>query len=277
MDKTKIDWCDSSWNPVTGCLHGCEYCYARGIAERFRGKGDLREAGTGFWLDAETFEVSKGVYETKYPLTTGGKPEPFEPYNGKVTPYPFGFAPTFHRYKLEDYANKTGRNIFVCSMADLFGKWVPDSWIEAVFDACRKAPQHNYLFLTKNPERYIELKKSGKITRTDNFWFGSSVTNSNDRYAWFGDREGIHWFLSMEPILEDLWQLDTVMAKPDWIIVGAETGRRKNKVVPERVWIENLLEECRKYEIPIFMKSSLSEIWGEPLIQEFPDELKGNK
>lgn len=27
--KTKIDWCDASWNPVTGCLHGCEYCYAR--------------------------------------------------------------------------------------------------------------------------------------------------------------------------------------------------------------------------------------------------------
>ena len=27
-DRTKIDWCDASWNPVTGCLHGCEYCYA---------------------------------------------------------------------------------------------------------------------------------------------------------------------------------------------------------------------------------------------------------
>lgn len=33
--KTKIDWCDSTWNPVTGCLHGCAYCYARKIAERF--------------------------------------------------------------------------------------------------------------------------------------------------------------------------------------------------------------------------------------------------
>lgn len=30
--KTKIDWCDSTWNPVTGCLHGCAYCYARKIA-----------------------------------------------------------------------------------------------------------------------------------------------------------------------------------------------------------------------------------------------------
>ena len=37
MDKTKIDWADASWNPVTGCLHGCAYCYARKIAERFRG------------------------------------------------------------------------------------------------------------------------------------------------------------------------------------------------------------------------------------------------
>ena len=39
MNKTKIDWCDSTWNPVTGCLHGCKYCYARGIANRFGGKG----------------------------------------------------------------------------------------------------------------------------------------------------------------------------------------------------------------------------------------------
>lgn len=37
MNKTKIDWCDSTWNPVTGCLHGCEYCYARDIAHRFGG------------------------------------------------------------------------------------------------------------------------------------------------------------------------------------------------------------------------------------------------
>ena len=35
--KTKIDLCDSTWSPVTGCLHGCEYCYARRIAERFGG------------------------------------------------------------------------------------------------------------------------------------------------------------------------------------------------------------------------------------------------
>lgn len=35
MNKTKIEWCDFSWNPITGCLHGCPYCYARRIAIRF--------------------------------------------------------------------------------------------------------------------------------------------------------------------------------------------------------------------------------------------------
>ena len=35
MNKTKIDWCDYTWNPITGCLNGCSYCYARKIAERF--------------------------------------------------------------------------------------------------------------------------------------------------------------------------------------------------------------------------------------------------
>jgi len=37
MNRTKIDWCDYTWNPVVGCLHGCPYCYARRMAERFKG------------------------------------------------------------------------------------------------------------------------------------------------------------------------------------------------------------------------------------------------
>lgn len=244
MNKTKIDWCDSTWNPVTGCFHGCEYCYARGIATRFSGN----------------------ALSVNHVLN-----EPFVA-KGKVQPYPFGFVPTFHRYRLNDYIDKNGRNIFVCSMADLFGDWVPDEWIEAVFDACKKAPQHNYLFLTKNPGRYIELEKDRGLPWADNFWFGSSVTKLSDQYTWFTEKK-FHWFLSVEPILEDLGPMDIDAPKPEWVIVGAETGRRKDKVVPKRVWIESLLEECRKYSIPIFMKSSLADIWGGPLIQEFPKEL----
>lgn len=240
MNKTKIDWCDSTWNPVTGCLHGCEYCYARGIANRFGGKG----LGITHILN-EPFIV-KGVKK----------------------PYPFGFTPTLHRYKMNEYANKKGRNIFVCSMADLFGNWVPDDWIEEVFKACEKAPQHNYIFLTKNPKRYVDLANNGILRCSDNMWYGWSQTK-NEKIEMIYLPRNLHTFVSIEPILEPVRpSLD------EWVIVGAETGRRKDKVVPQKEWIKQIVEDCKKYNIPLFMKSSLADIWGEPLIQEFPDSLK---
>lgn len=247
MNKTKIDWCDSTWNPVTGCLHGCEYCYARGIAHRF-----------GF--HASEPDINERVL-FECPVSAG-----------KKVPYPFDFQPTFHKYRLKDYIGKQGRNIFVCSMADLFGDWVPDSWIKEVFKACEKAPQHNYLFLTKNPGRYIELENDRGLPWADNFWFGSSVTKTSDRYTWFTEKK-FHWFLSIEPILEGLGSMDEDAPKPEWVIIGAETGRRKDKVVPERKWIEDIVNECQKENVPVFMKSSLADIWGEPLIQELPEGL----
>jgi len=103
MDKTKIDWCDSTWNPVTGCLHDCEYCYARGIANRFSAHGER-------WDDRKIHVLDKTVYA---------------PEAERSEPYPYGFEPTLHRYRLDDYRDKKGRSIFVCSMADLFGEWVP--------------------------------------------------------------------------------------------------------------------------------------------------------
>ena len=243
MEKTKIDWCDSTWNPVSGCLHGCEYCYARGIAKRFsRGP---RETDM---CDCVLHELSEPVIS-----------------KGKMVPYPFDFEPTFYKYRLNEYQNKKGRNVFVCSMADLFGEWVPDDWIEEVFKACDNAPQHNYLFLTKNPFRYEILHQEGILRKRDNMWYGYSMPKNGCDY-WYDSQ--YKTFESMEPLLE-------MVAVPHskWTIIGAETGRRKGKVVPDRKWIEYIVAKCREGNIPVFMKSSLAEIWGEPLIQEFPKEL----
>lgn len=253
MNKTKIDWCDSTWNPVTGCLHGCEYCYARGIAHRFGGN------------DSEIFDreyKENARHELDNPLML----------NGKKAPYPYAFAPTLHRYRLNDYINKKGRNIFVCSMADLFGDWVPDSWIKEVFAACEKAPQHNYLFLTKNPQGYEQYEV---IEGNDNMWYGTTITRRKDiRNAALLPLK-YKRFVSIEPLLEDIKPEDDALYNfVDWVIIGAETGRRKNKVIPERRWIEDIVNECRKADTPLFMKSSLADIWGEALIQEFPEELE---
>ncbi len=280
MDKTKIDWCDSSWNPVTGCLHGCKYCYARDIAKRFGGwdyapgmlRANIAEDKTYIYPMEDYYgkavEIQNGVIiaDINDAFIIGDR----------KAAYPFGFAPTFHRYKLDEYKNKSGRNIFVCSMADLFGEWVPDEWIEEVFKACKAAPQHNYLFLTKNPARYIELENDRKLPWSDNFWFGTSVTKQSDNYTWFKDKK-FHWFLSIEPLLEDLKNMDVQNPLPEWIIIGAETGRRKDRVIPRCEWIKNIVDQCKKYDVPVFMKSSLASIWGEPLIQEFPEGLRRQK
>ena len=258
MDKTKIDWCDSTWNPVTGCFHGCEYCYARRIAKRFGCASETHHNET-VGDECQWITEAEGIIHVLN--------EPIYDYDyGRNSPYPYEFDPTFHKYRLNEYQNKKGRNIFVCSMADLFGEWVPDEWIEDVFEACEKAPQHNYLFLTKNPFRYEILRQKGILRKRDNMWYGYSTTDKNCDF-WYGSQ--YKTFESMEPILEPI---EEPHAK--WIIIGAETGRRKDKVMPERKWIEDIVNKCRKFHIPVFMKSSLVDIWGEPLIQEFPVELR---
>lgn len=306
MQKTKIDWCDSTWNPVTGCLHGCEYCYARRIANRFKEREgyEINEENVNFIFH---FDGTPPFYELNKPCYYN-KIEELESIETDIkAPYPYGFKPTFHRYRLNDYISKQGRNIFVCSMADLFGNWVPDGWIEEVFKTCEKAPQHNYLFLTKSPNN---IPKSSHIyndvfgRHSDNYWFGTTITCQKDLEdrLWSLLQVQGHSFLSIEPLLgkldlECIWVSEKnkeVMLSlpkktayylgggqsyhmPEWIIIGAETGRRKDKVIPERKWIEDIVNECRKANIPVFMKSSLADVWGEPLIQEFPAQLKTGK
>jgi len=195
--------------------------------------------------------------------------DPFLTPECHKAPFPFGFTPTFHRYRLDDYKDKKGRNIFVCSMADLFGSWVPDEWIQEVFKACEAAPQHRYLFLTKNPERYKEFERYYH----SNMWLGMSYTHMVDGII-PGARDilGVHnqnLFMSLEPILEPL-HFGVMKYYIKWAILGAETGNRKNKIIPKYEWIKNIVDECRTVNIPVYMKNSLAPIWGEPLIQEFP-------
>ncbi|MDO9492828.1 DUF5131 family protein [Acetobacterium sp.] len=257
MNKTKIEWCDSTWNPVTGCLHDCEYCYARKIANRFKCSTEV------FANKVEYSEmISSGIYEGTYRCA-----------------FPFGFKPTFYNERLVIPNNwKKGRNIFVCSMADLFGDWVPDEWINEVMKACANAPQHNYLFLTKNPERYAELINAGLIISAPNMWYGSTATSSRmKRFVRLAqDNAKYNTFISIEPLTEK-WDINPYgeFENTQWVIIGAETGNRKEKVVPEKEWIEEIVEQCDKTKTPVFMKDILVPIIGEEnMRREFPKELE---
>ncbi len=259
MNKTAIEWCDMTFNPVTGCRHGCEYCYARRITERFGGYD-----GYGSEEDMERVESGKYVLDTA-------------PYikrkNGVCkASFPFGFEPTLHRYRLEEPQHqKKPQNIFVGSMADLFGDWVPDSWIEAVFAACAKAPQHRYMFLTKNPGRYLTLAKAGKLPMQDNMWYGSTVTGPNTPYF---VADGCNTFLSIEPLLEPFGQKAegfSRLGEPRWIILGAMTGPGSDEHQPEKSWVDEITSPANAAEAAIFMKDSLIPVMGkENMRREFP-------
>lgn len=314
--KTKIDWCDSTWNPVTGCLHGCEYCYARRIAERFG--AHIKE------YQWERIHVLDAPWKT-----TVYEPDGVTVESERACPYPFDFEPTFHRYKLDEPQKwKSSKNIFVCSMADLFGEWVPMDWKIETLLACRQAPQHRYLFLTKNPTGYclwsteahplkeLPVKCDAGELYTENMWLGMTYTGrerlpgtafdpgdwksrtgigTNFWYLWRMSGAIFPWtrnkFLSIEPISCDITEvedernpgerlLDRFICGEDrpfhidgifkWVIVGAETGTRKDKVVPRKDWIDKLAALCDRAGVPIFMKDSLRGIMGTDFRQEFP-------
>ena len=262
MNKTKIDWATMSWNPVTGCRHGCPYCYARRTAHRF---------DTGC-ADPDPLADGLHVLEEKI----------------KATPYPYGFEPTMHRYRLNQPERQAEpQTIFVCSMADLFGRWVPTSWIAEVLDACRRAPQHRYLFLTKNPERYgewierFETCSIDGLDEVENCWFGASASNNAEFER--ANRSMAQW-ISIEPIRERIETDEDQFMEFNpytgserkrwaWVVIGAETGNSKNKVAPKREWIDDIATACADYGTPVFMKESLRDLMGDDFRQEFPWEV----
>lgn len=263
--ETKIDWADATWNPVTGCLHGCKYCYARRIAERFGSHGEnlIDPVGDSLTCVGEAGE-SRELNNQLSKIKTA--------YNGlsvMPAPYPYDFTPTFHCYKLDEPQHwKKPRNIFVCSMADLFGDWVPDEWITEVFKACEAAPQHRYLFLTKNPARYVDLYVRAILPVGAGYWYGATTTSPEQPffYSRMPD-DNPHTFASIEPIMAPFGDIKEF---PEWVIIGAETGKRRGKVTPDKAWIDGIVNQAQKRRVPIFMKESLRNLMGDDFRQEFP-------
>lgn len=263
MNKSKIEWCDHTFNPITGCFHNCPYCYARKMTSRFAGDIRLNKMAK---CDYKSVETEAGrIYILDKPMLNE---------TGHALVYPFGFEPTYHKYRLNTMGKlKNGCNVFVGAMADIFGEWVPEEWIIEVFEACKKSPQHNYMFLTKNPQRYITLAENGKLPKLDNFWYGTTATTPLDPVF---TAEEYNCFISFEP-LKERFGAGGMTPYINWVIIGAETGNSQTKTIPEPKWIEDIVTEARRKHIPIFMKDSLIPIIGEKnMIREYPKGLAYN-
>jgi ParB/RepB/Spo0J family partition protein len=177
--------------------------------------------------------------------------------------YPNGFAPSFRpnalsapaRMKVpkEAASDTRYRNVFTCSMADLFGRWVPAEWIEAVLGAVRANPQWNFLFLTKFPKRMAEFDIP------ENAWMGTTVDLQarvkNAEAAFAKVKAGVRW-LSIEPMLEPLVfeRLDLFQ----WIVIGGASASTKTPAwKPPFEWIADLTQQARDAGVKVYHKTNL--------------------
>jgi protein gp37 len=103
----------------------------------------------------------------------------------------------------------------------------------------------------------------------DNVWLGTTVTSTDDlgRSSEILKHKASLHFVSVEPMLGYI-PYETILGM-DWIIIGRLTGHGKNRdPKPHHLFL--LVDQCKRAKVPIFIKNNLREIWGAPLIQEFP-------
>ena len=146
-----------------------------------------------------------------------------------------------------------GRMIFVNSMSDLFHENVPFTFIERVFLVMRECRQHTFQVLTKRSDRLLELSSS--LIWSPNIWMGVSVENadSKGRIGHLRRTEAAIKFLSCEPLLSDLGELD--LEGIDWAIAGGESGPGARPMHPD--WVRAIRDQCGRSDVAFHFKQ-----WG---------------
>jgi protein gp37 len=217
-DRTRIEWTDATWNPVRGCTKispGCAHCYAATFAERFRG-------------------VPGHPYEQGFDL--------------RLVPEKLG----------DPFRWPGRRRVFVNSMSDLFHAGVPDAYVRRVADVMLAADWHTYQVLTKRADRMAALLRTTlrDAAAAPRIWWGVSVENRRHglpRVDLLRSAPAAVRFLSVEPLLEDLGDID--LAGIDWVICGGESGPGARPVHPD--WVRRLRDRCAATGVRFFFKQ-----WG---------------
>ena len=218
MSKTKIEWCDRTWNPIHGCTQiseGCQNCYAKRVALWLQSKGENGYIDNGFDL----------------------------------TPRP-------DRLKNPCPATTKPQIVFVCSMSDMFHPAVQFEFIDSMFEIMVKYDQHTYVMLTKRPENLLawERHNNQRINHVRrNWYFGVSVENQRRtvRIHDLIQSESSNLVLSMEPLLEEITipHLDRFSG----VYCGGETGRGARITLPS--WIRSIQNQCLHSDVPFFFKA----------------------
>ncbi len=213
--QSSIEWTEQTWNPVTGCTKVSPGCKH---------------------CYAETM--------AKRLQAMGAR----------------GYEEGFSKVSLmserlnQPVARKKPTTYFVNSMSDLFHPDVPDTYIDQVFDVMRRCPQHSFQILTKRAERLREYFSSRNAPA--NAWLGVSVEDRKYGKPRISELQAVaatKRFLSVEPLLEDVGELD--LTGIDWVIVGGESGLKARPMKEQ--WVLSIQQQCETADVAFFFKQ-----WG---------------
>jgi len=246
MQKTSIEWVRNpdgsqgyTFNPITGCLNNCPYCYARKLAN-----GRLKQR----------YLANHNVADTSQRLR-----DPNSSLWDRVVTDPF--YPRFWPERLKKPYNPIMPvGIFVCNMGELFGDWIPQNWQEQIFEVIKGRPQHRFYLLTKQPQNLVKFSPF-----PDNCWVGVTATGLqmfNKAMFNLQQIEAEVKYISLEPLLEEIpmsssWL--TLLGQPiiQWVIIGAQT---KPTIYPKIEWVQEIVEVADKAGISVFLKDNLGNL-----------------
>lgn len=215
--KSTIEWTDATWNPVTGCTEvspGCDHCYARVFAERWRGTpGHPYEQG---------FDLKLWPERLDYPLQ----------WNKPRRIFVNSMSDLFHKDVPDD---------FIFQVFDIMAQANIHT-----FQVLTKRPDRLVRLVPKISARFRSERWPKHI------WLGVSVETM--QYAWRVDKlrmvpAGVR-FISAEPLLGSLAGLD--LTDIHWLIAGGESGPGARPMHP--AWIRSLRDQCQRVEVPFFFK-----------------------
>jgi len=271
MHRSKIEWVlnpDNKtlgwiWNPITGCLNSCPYCYARKLAntrlrERYLANRNMAPLQDGWLHEGDGWKV-----DSRYDA-------PF---------YPRFWPERCTRKGMVQTRKPERKGIFVCDMSDLFGFGIPEEWTRKVLTICHSMCWHRFYLLTKQPQNLAKFSPF-----PDNCWVGFTATTDKALQrglAHIAEVKAKIKYISFEPLLGRVSFLAAEMV--DWVIIGAMTcgggeiaelsskypeltpmpcGKRYT-LQPKIGWVQEIVTACDKAGIPVFLKDNL-----KPLLRQ---------
>jgi len=233
--RSKIEWTDSTFNPWVGCTKvarargapsACDFCYAEKWAKR---------SGQVVWGDHPRRRTTDAYWHN--PIAWNESAKNFQAEHGRK------------------------QRVFCASLADVFDNQVDPTWRSDLFDLIRRCDQLDWQLLTKRPQNIRRMLPRDWGNGYPNVWLGTTAEDAHayrQRVPHLLNAPSVVHFVSYEPAIGPLGQLDVDGLFPDWLIIGGESGVRSDLIrYTDPRWARDAIAECQRLGVAPFLKQ-----WG---------------